>query len=61
MEVGARVESGQVIGGLGNSGLSDVPHLHFEVGVKASPMAACDPPQNFDTVYNPAKLTYAAR
>lgn len=32
VRVGDKVEKGQVIGLLGNSGISDAPHLHFHVG-----------------------------
>jgi murein DD-endopeptidase MepM/ murein hydrolase activator NlpD len=54
--VGSTVSKGSVIGALGHSGLSDGPHLHFELGVKSTAFSPCAPPQNFDKVYNPAKL-----
>jgi uncharacterized protein YraI len=59
--VGDSVGRGQMIGELGHSGLSDGPHLHFELGVKASAFEKCAPPQNFDKVYNPAKLRLSNR
>lgn len=33
VRVGERVSTGQVLAGVGNSGASGVPHLHFQVGV----------------------------
>ena len=38
VKVGDRVQPGQVIGLLGNSGNSDAPHLHFHVGDMPSPL-----------------------
>ena len=38
VKVGDRVQPGQVIGQLGNSGNSDAPHLHFHVGDMPSPL-----------------------
>jgi murein DD-endopeptidase MepM/ murein hydrolase activator NlpD len=32
VKVGEKVKRGQVIGLIGNSGISDAPHLHFHVG-----------------------------
>lgn len=58
--VDATVTAGQQIGALGHSGLSDGPHLHFELGTRARPFAPCAAPQNFDRVYNPARLRYGA-
>jgi murein DD-endopeptidase MepM/ murein hydrolase activator NlpD len=58
--VGNTVLSGGRIGDLGHSGLSDGPHLHFELGTKATPFKPCAAPQNFDLVHNPAKLAYGA-
>jgi hypothetical protein len=58
--VDATVTAGQTLGMLGHSGLSDGPHLHFELGTRARPFAACAAPQNFDRVYNPARLRYGA-
>jgi murein DD-endopeptidase MepM/ murein hydrolase activator NlpD len=58
VKVGDPVTRGQRIGSLGTSGLSDGPHLHFELGKRAATFAACSAPQNFDKVYNPAKLRF---
>jgi murein DD-endopeptidase MepM/ murein hydrolase activator NlpD len=60
VKVGDRVTGGAQIGKLGHTGLSDGPHLHFELGTKAAQFDPCKAPQNFDKVYNPAKLRYNA-
>jgi len=36
VNIGDKVKKGQVIGLLGNSGNSDLPHLHFQLGSKSS-------------------------
>lgn len=58
--VDATVGVGQMLGTLGHSGLSDGPHLHFELGTRARPFDPCAAPQNFDVVYNPARLRFSA-
>ncbi|MBS2017603.1 MAG: M23 family metallopeptidase [Deltaproteobacteria bacterium] len=58
VKVGNEVDAGATIGALGHSGLSDGPHLHFELGTRATAFAPCAAPQNFDMVHNPAKLTF---
>ncbi len=58
VKVGDTVNLGQRLGNLGTSGLSDGPHLHFELGKRANGFAVCGAPQNFDKVYNPAKLAF---
>lgn len=58
VKAGDNVALGQRIGALGNSGLSDGPHLHFELGKRSAPFNVCGAPQNFDKVHNPAKLPY---
>ncbi len=40
VKVGDRVKLGQVLGLVGNSGNSDLPHLHFHIGNAASGLAA---------------------
>jgi murein DD-endopeptidase MepM/ murein hydrolase activator NlpD len=57
---GARVAKGATLGKVGHSGLSTGPHLHFELGVRAQAFNPCAPPQNFDVVFNPAKLRYGS-
>jgi hypothetical protein len=58
VSVGTQVTMAQQVGELGHSGLSDGPHLHFELGTKATAFNPCAAPQNFDRVHNPAKLRY---
>ena len=45
--VGVRIDAGTVIGLSGTTGLSDGPHLHFELGVHAGSFDSCSAPQNF--------------
>lgn len=54
--VGDSVIPGDVLGEMGNSGRSEVRHLHFEVGYKASYFIADKPSQSFDLVLDPAKF-----
>ncbi len=58
VKVGDTVAMGKQIGALGHSGLSDGPHLHFELGTRTQPFVPCEAPQNFDKVHDPARLTY---
>jgi murein DD-endopeptidase MepM/ murein hydrolase activator NlpD len=54
VEVGDRIESGDTIGALGNSGRSTGPHLHYEVRLDDQPIN----PQNF---LKPASIPIANR
>lgn len=56
VSVGTMVSEGQYIADMGNSGRSDLRHLHFELGTKTSPFDPCAPSQSFDLVYNPQGL-----
>jgi hypothetical protein len=47
VEVGDRVERGEVIGRLGNSGNSTEPHLHFHVGRQPTPFMVTNWPYEF--------------
>ena len=47
VEVGDHVKRGQVLGLLGNSGNSDLPHLHFQVMDTQSPFASDGLPHEF--------------
>ncbi|MEP7038842.1 MAG: M23 family metallopeptidase [Acidobacteriota bacterium] len=40
VKIGDKVKTGQVLGSVGNSGNSDLPHLHFHIVNAASPLAA---------------------
>jgi murein DD-endopeptidase MepM/ murein hydrolase activator NlpD len=47
VKVGQRVQTGQVLGLLGNSGNTDAPHLHFHVMDSPSPLASNGVPFRF--------------
>jgi murein DD-endopeptidase MepM/ murein hydrolase activator NlpD len=49
VRVGERVERGQVLGWLGNSGNSELPHLHFHVMDRPAPLAADGRPYVIDS------------
>jgi murein DD-endopeptidase MepM/ murein hydrolase activator NlpD len=53
VKVGQKITRGQELGKMGNSGRSDMRHLHFELGV-AIKIKPCAPAQSFHYVYNPA-------
>lgn len=48
--VGAKVQRGQVLGLLGNSGNSDAPHLHFHITDGPSPLGSEGLPYIFDSI-----------
>lgn len=58
VSVGDSVCGGEAVAQMGNSGRSEVRHLHFELGTRLIPFNACELSQNFDYVYNPAQLDY---
>ncbi|MBS2211924.1 M23 family metallopeptidase [Carboxylicivirga mesophila] len=61
VKVGDVVFGEQLIGEMGNSGRSELRHLHFEVGTRTQLFDPCGMSQNFDYVYNPSQLNYKKR
>jgi murein DD-endopeptidase MepM/ murein hydrolase activator NlpD len=55
---GDRVMLGERLGTMGNSGRSDIRHLHFELGKRSRPVAPCGPSQSFDVIYEPTRLPF---
>ena len=53
VQVGQKIHQKDEIAKMGNSGLSDMRHLHFELGV-AIQLNSCEPAQPLKYVYNPA-------
>ena len=49
MKVGEKVQRGQVLGLVGNSGNSTEPHLHFHVSDANSPLTSEGLPYVFDS------------
>jgi len=58
VNVGDVLEAGAAIAEMGNSGRSEVRHLHFELGTKNTAFNSCSMSQNFSAVYNPESLNY---
>lgn len=56
VRVGDRVEAGQLLGQMGNTGRSDTRHLHVELGVAETNPDACAPSQSFARVHDPSLL-----
>lgn len=53
---GQIVSKGERIAIMGNSGRSELRHLHFELGVKAIDFDPLAKTQNFDRIFDPEKL-----
>jgi murein DD-endopeptidase MepM/ murein hydrolase activator NlpD len=56
LKPGAAIKKGEFVGDMGNSGRSEVRHLHFEVGVKKTGFITNKPSQSFDFVFDPARF-----
>jgi hypothetical protein len=67
VDVGDHVRRGHVLGRVGNSGNSDLPHLHFHVMATSSPLGSNGLPYEFaffgsrGTLANPGKLVAGGR
>lgn len=57
VKVGQRVEVGQMLGSLGNSGNSNAPHLHFQLMDGPSPLGAEGIPYTFSSFTAEGKMT----
>lgn len=56
VRVGDRVWPGQVLALMGNSGRSQLRHLHFELGFWSQSFDSCAPAQSMDQVHDPQLL-----
>ena len=56
LSVGDSVFLGDIVGEMGNSGRSELRHLHLELGATNLPFNACGLSQSFERVFNPALL-----
>jgi len=59
VQAGDPVSRGAPLASMGNSGRSDVRHLHFELGSLAAPMDPCAAAQSFAAVHDSELLTWA--
>ena len=56
--VGKAVKRGQHIALMGNSGRSELRHLHLELGVRKQPFDPCAKSRSFDLIYDPGQLPW---
>ena len=56
VQVGEQVEKSESIALMGNSGRSELRHLHLELGTIETEFDPCAPSQSFDKVYDPEHL-----
>jgi murein DD-endopeptidase MepM/ murein hydrolase activator NlpD len=56
LKPGDKVAAGMLVGEMGNSGRSEVRHLHFELGWKKTPFVTGKPSQSFDLVFDPKRF-----
>ena len=56
VSVGDRVELAEPLGLMGNTGRSELRHLHFELGMTTQVFDACDDSQSFERVYDPESI-----
>lgn len=54
--VGQTVLAGDPLGEMGNSGRSEIRHLHFELGFSSVEFNPCQPAQSFASVHDPASV-----